>query len=576
MLYLAEVQKKSGVFGSGKAGLKLLAQQRSEHNWSPASGDEIPFDDATTFGAGVLVMVEISPNKQVQGVPKEAGTQLVKILQGFSRFQEKTKTQEEEIDQWKASLTYQAEELNRRETEIQGREEQVEHIQEQLEALEARKTEIEAETSALNNARQEVNYSKQELEAAWRQFQGERESFAQQTEQAASLDADQANSLKEWLDYLAEVVTTSGDPIEPIAAIEAQIEAQRQSCRDRRQMLEGDQDQLETLQADRDRLRGDLEATRTALSELQAEFYRAEAGRSSQQAVIEAKQQLTSAITERLADVEALTTEISQLSINSGGNDSELGVDLSELERLPLNELQQKVRQLQDELEKGFRFVSDQEEELTLQRMDLNELETKLARANEAERAELQTELADSHESFKFLNQTLVGQRRNLRKQERGMNLHQVVLWRRLGNPPEATSSGGGTIDTSVIMAQLQLRKSEQTALLATLETEIAELQTNLASLDTAIAAKQQEIEAHVSQVNEQVDALEAATAALERTTARIEALGGLLDTIEAQLADLASGCDSLKESATAATEAKQSQEHAIAQLQEVVTGLTS
>jgi chromosome segregation ATPase len=575
VLYLAEVQKKSGVFGSGKAGLKLLAQQRSEHNWSPASGDEIPFDDATTFGAGVLVMVEISPNKQVQGAPKEAGPQLVKILQGFSRFQEKTKTQEEEIDQWKASLTYQAEELNRRETEIQGREEQVEQIQEQLDALATRKAEIEAETSALNGARQELENSKQELEAAWRQFQGERENFAQQTEQAASLDADQANSLKEWLDYLAEVVTTSGDSDELIATIEAQIEAQRQTCRDRREMLNHDHEQLGTVQADRDRLQGELEATRTTLSELRAEASRAEAGRSSQQAVIDTKQQLASSIAERLADVDSLTVEISQLSINSGSDDSDLGVNLGELERLPLNELQQKVRQLQDELEKGFRFVSDQEEELTLQCMDLNELETKLARANEAERAELQTELADSHESFKFLNQTLVGQRRNLRKQERVMNLHQVVLWRRLGNPPEATSSGGGTIDTSAIMAQLRLRKGEQTALLATLEAEIAELQAQLASLDLEITAKQQEIELHVNQVNEQTEALEAATAALERTTERIEVLSGLLDTIEAQLAEFAAGCDSLKEGAAVATEVKQSQENAIAQLQELVNGLT-
>jgi chromosome segregation ATPase len=573
VLYLAEVQKKSGVFGSGKAGLKLLAQQRSEHNWSPASGDEISFDDASTFGPGVLVMVEVGPNKQVQGAPKEAGSQLVKILQGFSRFQEKTKTQEEEIDQWKASLTYQAEELNRRETEIQGREEQVEQIQEQLEALATRKAEIDTEAAALSTAKQDVERSKQELEAAWTQFQGEREHFAEQTEQAASLDADQANSLKEWLDYLAEVVATSGDPSEPIAAIEAQIEAQRLSCSDRRQLIDGDREQLATVQADHDRLSEELEAARTALSEFQAEVYRAEAGRLSQQAVIEAKQQLASTIGERLAEADALSAELSHLAVSSGGEEGDLGVDLTVLERLPLNELQQKVRQLQDELEKGFRFVSDQEEELTLQRVDLNELETKVARASESERSNLQVELADSHESFKFLNQTLVGQRRNLRKQERVMNMHQVVLWRRLGNPPEATSSSG-TIDTSVITAQLQQRKTEQTAALAALETEIAELQATLGSLDMEITAKQQEIDAQTNQVTEKTQALMEVTATLERTTERIESLSSLLDSIEGQLAELASGCDDLKESAAAASEAKQSQENAIAQLQEVVSSL--
>jgi len=507
----------------------------------------------------------------VQGVPKEAGPQLVKILQGFSRFQEKTKTQEEEIDQWKASLTYQAEELNRRETEIQGREEQVEQIQEQLETLKARKAEIDTETIALNAARQEVERNKQDLEAAWTQFQGEREHFSQQAEQAASLDTDQANSLKEWLDYLADVVATSEDPSELIASLEMQIEAQRLSCDDRRQMLENDRTQLATVQADRDQLREELDTAHAALRELQTEVDRAEAGRSSQQAVIAAKQRLVQIIAERLAEADSLSTALSQLAVS--GEDSDLGINLGDLERLPLNELQQKVRQLQDELEKGFRFVSDQEEELTMQCMELNELEAKLARVGEGERSELEAELEDSRESFKFLNQTLVGQRRNLRKQERGMNLHQVVLWRRLGNPPETTSSSG-TVNTSAITAQLEQRKAEQTAALAALETEIAELQTTLASLDVELTVKQQEIEAQANQVTEKTEALIAVTATFERTMERLESLGGLLDGIEAQLSELASGCDRLKESVAAANEAKQSQESAIAQLQEVVSGL--
>ncbi|HEY9297900.1 MAG TPA: hypothetical protein VIQ31_16370, partial [Phormidium sp.] len=119
MLYLAEVlQKKSGPFGGNKTDLKLLACQRGE-SWSGVGGDEVvPLspDEASKYGDGALVLVELGGNRQVQRI--NPGRELVGILQNFSRLQEKYKTKEEEIEQWKESLTYQAHELNRREMEI--------------------------------------------------------------------------------------------------------------------------------------------------------------------------------------------------------------------------------------------------------------------------------------------------------------------------------------------------------------------------------------------------------------------------------------------------------------------------
>ena len=41
VLYLAETQKKSGFIGSGKAEFKLLACQRSEHEWSSVPNEEM-------------------------------------------------------------------------------------------------------------------------------------------------------------------------------------------------------------------------------------------------------------------------------------------------------------------------------------------------------------------------------------------------------------------------------------------------------------------------------------------------------------------------------------------------------
>jgi hypothetical protein len=109
VLYLAEVQKQRSGFkglGGGKAELKLLACQRGEHNWSAISIDDvIPVEEANKFNDGTLVLVELSASKQVQRI-QEAARQLVSILQNFSRLQDKFKDKEEEIEQWKASLTF--------------------------------------------------------------------------------------------------------------------------------------------------------------------------------------------------------------------------------------------------------------------------------------------------------------------------------------------------------------------------------------------------------------------------------------------------------------------------------------
>ncbi|MGL4379155.1 MAG: pilus motility taxis protein HmpF, partial [Microcoleaceae cyanobacterium] len=124
MLYLAEIQKQKTGFslGGGKAELKLLAKQQAEHNWSAVPTEEaIPVDDPnliSKFNDGTLVLVELSASKQVQRL-QEAARQLVSILQNFSRLNDKFQDKQEEIEQWKASLTFSSQEIYRREMELQ-------------------------------------------------------------------------------------------------------------------------------------------------------------------------------------------------------------------------------------------------------------------------------------------------------------------------------------------------------------------------------------------------------------------------------------------------------------------------
>ncbi|NEP50267.1 MAG: hypothetical protein F6K65_16200, partial [Moorea sp. SIO3C2] len=100
--------------GRAQAELKLLAFQRTDQSWNKVSGEEVlPTEQANNFGDGALVIVNLSGNRQIQGTIEAAGGRLVNLLQNFSRLLEKSKNQEEEIEQWKQSLTYQSQELNR-------------------------------------------------------------------------------------------------------------------------------------------------------------------------------------------------------------------------------------------------------------------------------------------------------------------------------------------------------------------------------------------------------------------------------------------------------------------------------
>ena len=173
MLYLAEVQKqknKTGFMASAKAELRLLAYQRPDQSWAAVQGEEaIAAEEANNFNVGVLVLADLNANRQAQQI-REAGRPLVGILQGFSRQMEKAKGQEEEIEQWKQSLTYQSEELNRRNTELEGRLDELQHIEDDFARLEVQK---QAFASAQHNVEQlqgEVERHRAELEGAWEQL----------------------------------------------------------------------------------------------------------------------------------------------------------------------------------------------------------------------------------------------------------------------------------------------------------------------------------------------------------------------------------------------------------------------
>lgn len=574
MLYLAEVLKKSGVFGSGKTELKLLASQRGEYNWVPVPGEDVvPADDGGNFNSGALVFADLNASKQVQGNLREAGGQLVKILQNFSRFQEKFKTQEEEIEQWKQSLTFQSQELNRREMEMESHREQVEQAQQELAQLESKRGEIETSQAEVDRLREELERSRSELESAWTQLQGEREEL----QGSSSLDDEQASSLKQWLDYLGEVIPQSEALREPLAAMETQLAEQQSWLDERTAQLEEWRSQAEAEQSDLDRQVEDLDGGWSEWHQSQLDLSQKRTDLQAKQHLLDAKEQFAQLLRSQVSDSEELANQLSNAPTSGGeSSSSSSSVNWGDIERMPLNELHERVRELQQELETGMRLVIDEQEELMMQRLDLNELEAKLARAGGGEREQLQTELADQQESFGFLNETLVGQRRSLQERERIMKQHQSVLWRRLGNPPEATESGGASVDLSPLIARTNQQRQQQSEQLQQLESELQGLRGEIEELRNHVEQQAAADEGRLNELKERDRSLRDRRAEIAGTWGRVNAYQELLDSLRDRLQTVKGNCDSLSENIGHLDEMVESQNNAISHLQEIVGNLTA
>ncbi|MEE3715937.1 Uma2 family endonuclease [Tumidithrix elongata RA019] len=110
LLYLAEVIKKRFSFG-GKTALKLLAYQQSAQNWQALQGDEvIPAKEANRFSHGSLVLVRLNDSRQIQQIENQTGQKLAQVLRQFSlrysRLLNKYQASEEDVEEWKKSLTF--------------------------------------------------------------------------------------------------------------------------------------------------------------------------------------------------------------------------------------------------------------------------------------------------------------------------------------------------------------------------------------------------------------------------------------------------------------------------------------
>ncbi|GFE70986.1 pilus motility taxis protein HmpF [Chroococcus sp. FPU101] len=477
MLYLAEVKKQTrGFIGGLKTELKLLACQHNDQSWSAVPENEVLVCDVpNTLGEGALVMITLGHNRQLQGSPEQASPELIRQLQKISRLMEKVKDEQEKIEQWKQSLTYQSQELTRREMEIEARLEQVEQMESEFEYLERQR---------------------KELDESWEHLRIEQQRLEEGREQLGplnNLSSEQANSLQAFIQRLTEDPERIHHLSDSVHLAIDSVKLQQMTLDGYWQRLEHEKRTLLSLQQEVERLRETVDQRQQEFKSTESSLEQAKNQIQVQEAVLKSKQQLLSQLNLNLQRIQDIRESL--LGLAKGVDDPEIEqkIDLNALEYMPLAELEENVNKLQNDLDKLVLFVNDQEEELALQCQTVEEVLAKLQNVSEYERLSIEAELSEEQERKRMLDETLVGQRRNL-KERQGILLQYVrILQRRKGIlDPEQESN---TINLKPMIMQLIEQQQDTEEEKQHLAQEIEHLQNNLQQLKEMVAHQWAELE---------------------------------------------------------------------------------
>lgn len=505
MLYLAEIQKQSkGFMGGVETRLKLIACQRNDQSWGVVGNESITIGEASEFGDGALIVVNLGANRQVQGKMELASPKIVAILKNFSRLVEKNQEQEQEINQWKESLAIQSEELSRRQMEMEARLEQVEQMEEEFKQFEQQKADIAQAQTETERIKAEFAAKSAELEGAWSQLRGQQNNLDEQLKQANVLDQHQAEELKQQLEIIAGVNETVNSLRDKLQHAELVTKNQQQAMQSHWDNLTHNLAEIGTKQQELESMTTELTAKRSQVQSLQAAIAEAEQQFLIERKSLEIKQELT-----QFLNLQS-ETQNNMLEI-LGGSDTEAEsaakISLEKLENMPLPSLEAMVESLKKDLEKVAKFVNDQEEELGWQCKAVEELEGKMSQAQDFERLTLEQELADEKEAKKMLDQTLVGQRRSLKERHQVLLQHSRVLKRRQGIVDFDFESAIQDIDLGPIRQTLEQQQQQQQQQLSELEIEVAQIEQNVQELTTKLEqqrTQKSQLEAEISQLQDQ------------------------------------------------------------------------
>jgi chromosome segregation ATPase len=522
VLYLAEVNKKTGFMGN-KTELKLLARQQSEQNWAMLPGEEtVPAEIANEYNAGVLVLVELDSNQQVKKI-QDATRHLVGILKNFSRMRDKFRTQEEEIEGWKQSLIYQSQELTRREVDIEARAEELQQLEAESHRIEEQRQEFEATRTQILQLKEEIEGERTQLEEAWGRLRSSQQQLSQD-QQSAALSDEQVQELEDLTGRL-EASLLNGEALhQPLQAIRGGGSEQQAILQTFWNQMDQGRQELDQAQPDLDRQAHELnQAWQKWHTDLDA-LHQLQIQARLQQETLSLKQTHQGLLSQQLqaqADLEK------SLHCLKDGVSSDLNVDIEALRNQPLETLEATVEKLRQELAKLSHFVSDQEEELGFQQQTIDDLKAKMAKASEYDRMNMSADLDEEHQNYRFLEETLQGQRQTLRDRNSILKLHQDILNQRKG----VVSEGNQGIEKQVepLLARVRAQRQALDAALQSLGQALADLQNGLSQTQLQVAER-------AATVEQTRNALEIQSKVLDQRRSEVGQLHGRVMTIQQTL----------------------------------------
>lgn len=548
MLYLAEVQKQKGglLSGGGKSELKLLACQRNDQNWTPVPEEVVPSEEANKINDGALVLVELSPSRQVQRI-QEAGRPLVSILQNFSRQVEKLKLKEDEIDHWKQSLMIQAQELNRREREMEARWEQVQELENDFKRLDTQQQIVYTSRAEIDRLRAEVERNRQELEGAWEHLRGEQHRFEElkaDSQNHQIVDEERNRALLDLVNRLSGQRTPTETVRESLNVAMELAGHQQDTLNLHWQKLELQRYAITQQQQEIEQLGQTLGDRQNELQQVQNSLTQQLTQVQLKTAIVETKQELVNRLQQYIETEEGIYQKLHTLATNTETEVTQPEIDVEAVQQMPLAELEKMIQDWQEKLDRDSSFVQEQEPELKYKQELIEELQKKITHAAGEERTNLEVELADERDIYQMLNESLVGQRRNLIAQQKTLQQHQAVLWQRQGISGDITSEG---TDLESIVSRLEAQKQQKSEELQNLEGDIAQILAAIAAEQGTIDHQTQEIEAK----SQEIKSLEAQLLNLRSTNAEscgqvnlyqeaLQPIQDALDSVRGQLQKIA------------------------------------
>jgi len=503
VLYLAEIQKQRGglLGGGGKSELKLLASQRSDKNWSSVPDETIVADEASKFNDGALVLVDLSPNRQVQRI-QEAGRPLVNILQNLSRQVERFKLKEEEIDQWKQSLNLQVQELNRREMEMESLWEQVQKLENDSKNVERQQQSINTSRTETERLQAELERNRQELEGAWEHLRVEQRSLQEtmsKVQKSQFVDEELKSVLDSLIDRLSAPILSIDEVRKCLNYAFEFTNQQQNNLNIHWQKLEVQRHSANQQQKEGEELVQILFSNKQQLQQAQDYLAQQLTQMQLKTAVVNSKRELATILKWHLGSEEELSQKLRILVVNTDVKVSKPEVDVTALEQMPMKELERMIQDCQDKLERDSGFVQEQEQELKYKQELIEEIQQKIVYSSEEERVNLELELADEQDLYQMLNKSLVGQRCNLIGQQKTLQQNQVVLWQRQGI---LLDTKGEPSDFESIISELETQKQQKSAEIEGLEIYIAQTLTAMETDQELINHETQEVEEKRRKVN--------------------------------------------------------------------------